>query len=57
MYSKTVFTVAALSAVASAFDLPDNLRQIYDNHIVRPSQAPKKNPLTWLTLNAFAAVW
>lgn len=35
MYSKTIFTVAALGAVASAFDLPDNLRKIYDNHIVR----------------------
>lgn len=56
MYSKTIFTVAALGAVASAFDLPDNLRQIYDNHIVRQSKVPKKDPSSRLTLDTFA-VW
>ncbi|KAM0263151.1 hypothetical protein ACHAQJ_001304 [Trichoderma viride] len=32
MYANTWWTAAALGVVASAFDLPDNLRQIYDNH-------------------------
>ncbi|KAL7941481.1 glycoside hydrolase family 75 protein [Trichoderma barbatum] len=40
MYSKTLFTIATLSAVASAFDLPDNLRQIYENHISGDCQNP-----------------
>lgn len=30
-------TVAALSAVASAYELPDNLRSLYQAHIVRLS--------------------
>lgn len=34
MYSNTLLTIAALGAVTSAFDLPDNLKQIYDNHRV-----------------------
>ncbi|RFU78358.1 chitosanase csn1 [Trichoderma arundinaceum] len=32
MYSKSLFTIAALGAVTSAYNLPDNLRQIYQNH-------------------------
>lgn len=34
MYPSTAFTIAALGAVASAYDLPDNLRAIYDEHKV-----------------------
>lgn len=34
MYPNTLLTIAALGAVTSAFDLPDNLKQIYDNHLV-----------------------
>lgn len=34
MYPTTFFSITALGAVASAFDLPDNLKQIYDNHLV-----------------------
>ncbi|KAL7972228.1 glycoside hydrolase family 75 protein [Trichoderma sp. SZMC 28014] len=33
MYPTTFFSITALGAVASAFDLPDNLKQIYDNHL------------------------
>lgn len=31
---KTLATVAALGAVVSGYDLPDNLRRIYDSHLV-----------------------
>lgn len=34
MHPNTLLTIAALGAVTSAFDLPDNLRQIYDNNRV-----------------------
>lgn len=37
---KTLTAVAAFGAVASGFDLPDNLRRIYDSHKVRPNHLP-----------------
>jgi small basic protein len=37
MYPNALLAIAALGAVTSAFDLPDNLKQIYDNHLVSNS--------------------
>lgn len=38
----TVSAIAALCASASAYDLPENLRSIYDAHKVRPT-SPSSN--------------
>lgn len=35
----TILTLAALGAVASAYDLPDNLRAIYEEHLVSPTSS------------------